>query len=279
VADLERWGVAVHLVERAGGACELREVGGTASEEPLQRPGRSREGGDLGVGDGRRAGHVGQRIRGGDRGDVDPGPVRFAVEYRDTGQKAGQGREVPIGRGSPQRDPAAVEALTLGVVVQVPKSGPDVENLRGVPCLAAEPVLSAATATPRASRSPILAGTRLRSPRRNAPPGSQATTGCGPGVAGVTRSSIRWRPGRRTTATSLRRELAAIRRRGYARNVEETERGVSALGACVRDGRGRAVAAVVVAAATSRARGRALDRLSRPLLASTSVIAAQLPRG
>ena len=75
---------------------------------------------------------------------------------------------------------------------------------------------------------------------------------------------------------TLRRELAAIRRRGYARNVEETERGVSALGACVRDGRGRAGGAVVVAAPTSRARGRALDRLSGPLLATAAAISQNL---
>ncbi|WP_433280396.1 IclR family transcriptional regulator [Pseudonocardia xinjiangensis] len=74
----------------------------------------------------------------------------------------------------------------------------------------------------------------------------------------------------------LRRELAAIRRRGYARNVEETERGVSAVGACVREGRHRAVAAIVIAAPSSRARGRSLDRLSGPLLVTAAAVTAQL---
>jgi DNA-binding IclR family transcriptional regulator len=71
---------------------------------------------------------------------------------------------------------------------------------------------------------------------------------------------------------ALRRELAAIRRRGYARNIEETERGVSAVGACVRDGSGRAVGAVVVGAPSSRARGRDLDRLSGPLLTAVAAV-------
>ncbi|GAA1277471.1 hypothetical protein GCM10009609_45780 [Pseudonocardia aurantiaca] len=75
---------------------------------------------------------------------------------------------------------------------------------------------------------------------------------------------------------TLHRELAAIRRRGYARNIEETERGVSALGACVRDGLGRAAGAVVVAAPTSRARGRALDQLSGPLLATAAAISQRM---
>jgi DNA-binding IclR family transcriptional regulator len=44
----------------------------------------------------------------------------------------------------------------------------------------------------------------------------------------------------------------------------------------VRDGRGRAAGAVVVAAPTSRARGRALDRLSSPLLATAAAISQNL---
>jgi DNA-binding IclR family transcriptional regulator len=78
---------------------------------------------------------------------------------------------------------------------------------------------------------------------------------------------------------ALRRELAGIRRRGYARNVEETERGVSAVGACVRDRRGRAVAAVAIAAPSSRVRGRALDGLSGHLLAAAAAVTEALAPG
>ena len=78
---------------------------------------------------------------------------------------------------------------------------------------------------------------------------------------------------------ALRRELAGIRRRGYARNVEETERGVSAVGACVRNRRGRAVAAVVIGAPSSRVQGRALDELSAPLLAAAAAVTEALSTG
>lgn len=50
---------------------------------------------------------------------------------------------------------------------------------------------------------------------------------------------------------ALRRSLAAVRRRGYATNIEESDRGVIAAGACVRDRAGPAVAAFAVAAAAS----------------------------
>lgn len=51
---------------------------------------------------------------------------------------------------------------------------------------------------------------------------------------------------------ALRHQLAAVRRRGYATNLEESERGIHAVGACVRDRSGRAVAALAVAAPTAR---------------------------
>jgi DNA-binding IclR family transcriptional regulator len=50
----------------------------------------------------------------------------------------------------------------------------------------------------------------------------------------------------------LRRELAIIRRRGYAVNVDESERGVSAVGCCVRDNGGTALAAVAIATPSVR---------------------------
>jgi DNA-binding IclR family transcriptional regulator len=51
---------------------------------------------------------------------------------------------------------------------------------------------------------------------------------------------------------ALQRQLATVRRRGYASNFEESERGIVAVGACVRDNAGRAVAAVAVAVPSVR---------------------------
>lgn len=51
----------------------------------------------------------------------------------------------------------------------------------------------------------------------------------------------------------LRRELAAVRRRGYAVNVDESERGVSAVGRVVRDRSGTALAAIAIALPSVRA--------------------------
>jgi DNA-binding IclR family transcriptional regulator len=66
-----------------------------------------------------------------------------------------------------------------------------------------------------------------------------------------------------TDYARLCRELAVTRRRGYSSNSEESERGVSAVGAVVRDGRGHAVAAIAVAAPTSRCPGAGSASLPR----------------
>jgi IclR family transcriptional regulator, acetate operon repressor len=50
----------------------------------------------------------------------------------------------------------------------------------------------------------------------------------------------------------LRRKLAAVRRGGYALNIGETERGISAVGAAVREPGGRAIAALSVSVPTLR---------------------------
>jgi DNA-binding IclR family transcriptional regulator len=55
-----------------------------------------------------------------------------------------------------------------------------------------------------------------------------------------------------TDYAQLCRELAAVRRRGYGSNSEESERGVSAIGAVIRDRGGRAAGAIAVAAPSSR---------------------------
>ncbi|WP_063997222.1 IclR family transcriptional regulator [Streptomyces phaeochromogenes] len=71
---------------------------------------------------------------------------------------------------------------------------------------------------------------------------------------------------------SLMHELVSVRRHGYALNLQESERGVLAVGACVRDRTGSAVAAVAVAAPSVRCTRARLTELSRPLLATVQDI-------
>ncbi|MFE9029602.1 IclR family transcriptional regulator C-terminal domain-containing protein [Streptomyces iakyrus] len=60
--------------------------------------------------------------------------------------------------------------------------------------------------------------------------------------------------------------LTAIRRTGWALNLQESERDVNAIGACIRDRTGTAVAAVAVAAPSARCPKGLLNRLASPLL-------------
>lgn len=55
-----------------------------------------------------------------------------------------------------------------------------------------------------------------------------------------------------TNMAVLRKELAAIRRRGYAENRQESELGVVSVAAPIRDGSGHAVAALSLAGPTER---------------------------
>ncbi|MEU9349140.1 IclR family transcriptional regulator [Streptomyces sp. NPDC048278] len=74
----------------------------------------------------------------------------------------------------------------------------------------------------------------------------------------------------------LRAELAVIRRLGYAYNLQESESGVNAVGACVRDGAGRALAAVAVAAPASRCRKTRLTELAPTVLDAARSIGREL---
>jgi DNA-binding IclR family transcriptional regulator len=75
---------------------------------------------------------------------------------------------------------------------------------------------------------------------------------------------------------ALQRELATTRRRGYGLNVEESERGVVALGVAVHDADGRAVAAVTVAAPTARFRRQDLVGVLPSLRATADAIDGEL---
>ncbi len=71
-------------------------------------------------------------------------------------------------------------------------------------------------------------------------------------------------------------ELTAARRQGFAYNLQESERGVNAVGACVRDRTGAAVAAVAVAAPSSRCPRTRLMGLAQPLLTAVRDISREL---
>ena len=87
---------------------------------------------------------------------------------------------------------------------------------------------------------------------------------------------VRLGPGTITTRAALERELAKVRRDGYAVGMEELEPGFVAIGAPVRNAHGRTVAAVSVGGPKARLGGarvrtvaarvrRAADRISRRL--------------
>jgi DNA-binding IclR family transcriptional regulator len=71
-------------------------------------------------------------------------------------------------------------------------------------------------------------------------------------------------------------ELAAVRHAGYAYYLQESERGVNAVGACVRDRAGRAVAAIAVAAPSARCTRARLAELARSLLGTAQEIGREL---
>jgi DNA-binding IclR family transcriptional regulator len=86
-------------------------------------------------------------------------------------------------------------------------------------------------------------------------------------------------PDRMTDAArrALVSELRAVRERGYAENIEESESGVCAVGMCVRDSAGEAVAALSVSAPSVRYTPERAKLFLRELRVTTSAI--YLPNG
>ncbi|GAA2100819.1 IclR family transcriptional regulator [Actinomadura alba] len=74
----------------------------------------------------------------------------------------------------------------------------------------------------------------------------------------------------------LLRDLDGLRVRGYAVNHEETEEGVSAIGVAVRNGRGKAVAALSVAVPSARFDSGRMDLLARELRRSVGELERDL---
>jgi IclR family transcriptional regulator, acetate operon repressor len=78
--------------------------------------------------------------------------------------------------------------------------------------------------------------------------------------------------------STLKRTLAAVRRQGFGTNVQESERGVVAVGMAVRGVNGSAIAAVTISAPTVRfSRGKTADLLP-PLTETTEAIRSDIIR-
>lgn len=77
-------------------------------------------------------------------------------------------------------------------------------------------------------------------------------------------------------ADALRRQLAHIRERGWAENINETEMGVASVSAPIRDADDAAVAAISVVVPTKDLTGDALKRYSRPCVDAAAAISRRL---
>lgn len=69
-----------------------------------------------------------------------------------------------------------------------------------------------------------------------------------------------------TARRGLQRQLAQVRRAGYATNFEESSQGITAVGACVRDRDGVAVAAMAIACPSARCPRTRIGELAAELL-------------
>jgi DNA-binding IclR family transcriptional regulator len=78
------------------------------------------------------------------------------------------------------------------------------------------------------------------------------------------------------TRAELQRELTAVRRRGYATNFEESGQGIIAVGACIRDGAGRAVASLAVAVPSIRFNRSDVSELAALVRAAAAAAGAEL---
>jgi IclR family acetate operon transcriptional repressor len=72
------------------------------------------------------------------------------------------------------------------------------------------------------------------------------------------------------------RALLAVRRRGYGVNIGESERGITAVGACVHDPAGRAVAAVTASAPSVRLPHSRIPQFAEVVVAAAGRIEAEL---
>jgi IclR family acetate operon transcriptional repressor len=75
---------------------------------------------------------------------------------------------------------------------------------------------------------------------------------------------------------ALRRHLASVRRRGYAINREESERGITGVGVCLRDADGRVHGAMAVAMPTARCPNTRIAEVGQLLSRNADRLAEEL---
>jgi IclR family KDG regulon transcriptional repressor len=88
-------------------------------------------------------------------------------------------------------------------------------------------------------------------------------------LAPITRNTI-------TDLVALKAELKAIRARGYAIDDEENEEGVRCIGAAVRDGLGKPVAAISVSGPAFRVTRAKVSLIARSVLGGARALSAEL---
>jgi DNA-binding IclR family transcriptional regulator len=90
-----------------------------------------------------------------------------------------------------------------------------------------------------------------------------------------------WRPAKRTPYTitdldKLRTEVLAVRARGWAENVNESEMGAASVAAPIRNATGEVVAAVSIVGPVMRLDGESLRRFARPAVDAGNAISRRL---
>ncbi|MGO4105897.1 IclR family transcriptional regulator [Leifsonia sp. YAF41] len=88
-----------------------------------------------------------------------------------------------------------------------------------------------------------------------------------------------WPAARIHTLPALKRQLAAVRKAGYASSLEETRQGVTGLGVCIRDATGKPVAAYTTAIPTARFRKAAAPEYVKALREAASTTEGALLTG
>ncbi len=121
--------------------------------------------------------------------------------------------------------------------------------------------------TPNGSRIPLHAGSAAKALLAFQPP------------ALVDRVLARLKPVSRHTVVdpaALRRQLATIRRQGYAIGEQEWREGVSGIAAPVRDAAGRVVVALAISGPSERLRRRELQAFAPAVIAAADVLSSAM---
>ena len=79
-----------------------------------------------------------------------------------------------------------------------------------------------------------------------------------------------------TDVDRLREQIALVRKRGWAEQINETEMGAASIAAPIRNGLGEVVAALSVAGPVQRLQGDSLKRFTRPMVEAAGAISRRM---